>query len=127
MNGEFLPWQNHDDHKEAVRRREMMLPLQYRMAGNMRWFRDALLASMLLAPQFAPITTDFEQLAFRENRRTEMVARANFLKQMMTDEQISKATEAAKDLFSREILKAKDKALGNKPTPRFASKKHRRR
>jgi hypothetical protein len=123
---EFQPWQDHATNKESVRQRERMLPPKYRLAGDMRLLRDALLASMLLSPQFAPLTTSFDQLAFRENKRIEMVARANFLKQMMTPDHVARATEAAKDLFSMEILKAKDKALGNKPQPRFASKKKRR-
>ncbi len=121
---DFQPWQNHDDNKEGVRRREMNLPPQYRLPGNQRWLRDALLASMLLAPEFAPRTGDVEQLVGRENKRTEMAARAKFLKQMMTPDQIAKATEVAKDLFSMEILKAKTKAT-SKAEPRF--KRRRRR
>lgn len=107
----FSPWEAHEDHKEAVRLREISLPPQYRMAGNARLLRDALLAVMLLNVNMTPLGKTLEEtmnrVRKRGNKQAEMRTKATLLKKRMTSAQIDKATLAAQELYHWEVVKAR--------------------
>lgn len=107
----FRPWQNHPDHKEAARMRELSLPPQYRMAGNQRYLRDAMLSVMMLSINNQVPGLDLEQMIVqvcaRGNMNAKMTVKVNELKKHLTPEQITEAATVAQALFSWELVKTR--------------------
>lgn len=114
----YYPWMNPQENKEAAILRERSLPPQYQMAGNARYLRDALLSVMILGMEgVAPSDNPEAILMFwtnRSNLKAQMQVRSNNLKALMTEEQITRATTAAKELFGYEMDKARRLAANPK-------------
>jgi hypothetical protein len=114
----FFPWMNPQDNKEAAILRERSLPPQYQMAGNARYLRDALLSVFILSMEgVAPSSNPEAILMFwanRSNLKAQMRVRSNNLKALMTEEQIDRATTAARELFGFEMDKARRLAANPK-------------
>lgn len=121
----YYPWMNPQENREAAILRERSLPPQYQMAGNARYLRDALLSVFILSMEGVAPTNNPEAIVGfwvnRSNLRAQMQVRSNNLKALMTEEQTTKATEAAKELFSYEMAKARDLAANPKKKSKHLS------
>lgn len=121
-----MPWQRHEDNLEAAKLREMSLPPEYRMAGNKRFLRDALLAVRLLDPKYAPLiqpgesgAAAIQRLLTRESKRAEMSERVTELRSRMSPQAIKEATDVANQLFSYQMDRARRAITEPKKNPRF--------
>lgn len=105
---------NEYEEQKAARIRELSLPVQFRMAGNLRYLRDAVLSSMMLGGYESEWNENWAVMAERArqrgNQKVRMDARVSALKANMQPEDIQRATNAARGLYEFEAVKARREA-----------------
>jgi hypothetical protein len=111
----YQPWMPTEGNEKAITHRELRLPPDCQMHGNMQALRDAILATMLLSEHLAPMDANpyfaLERIRLRMNERANMMRRRRLLESQARPETIEQCKETARKLLHIEITSQRNQAV----------------